>query len=71
MERELFDYDNWDNIDDFNKVFYGCVLKQDIGVYRAGEKFDSICVNYENGEMSFWIGDDEAASFQLELRVKA
>lgn len=42
MERQLFDWQNWIRGDDGHYTFFDCVLRQDIGFNKAGEKIDRI-----------------------------
>jgi hypothetical protein len=71
MERELFDWDGWDGDHDA-MIFYNVILKQDIGEYKAGQTFNSACINFEKGQLSFYdsdVGGTELARFQLKLQV--
>lgn len=64
MESQLFDWENWDIMDTMDFIFYNCTLKQDIGKYKTGEKFESININYSNGELT--INEEK---FKLKLVI--
>lgn len=49
MEKELFDWDNWDQLDTGCFQFYPCTLKVDIGNQEAGAIIPVITINIEKG----------------------
>lgn len=49
MEKQLFDWENWDTVDTMVFQFYNCVLKKDIGSHKVNDPIDYIVVNYEDG----------------------
>ncbi len=52
MEKQIFDWGDFNVVDDGHYIFYNCTLKQDIGKYKKGEKWDYISINYETGELT-------------------
>lgn len=48
MERQLFDYEDWDGEFDC-MIFYNITLKKQIGPYEIGTKFDSAMLMYDEG----------------------
>ena len=72
MEQKLF---GWQNSDCENE-FYGCVLRENIGDLKIGQKVDTIYINCESGEMivfetaESYIAEEPTHRFELELTVK-
>lgn len=54
MEKELFDWEGWDQGSDTAKIFYEPILKVDIGQFKAGTKFSSASIDDASGELSFY-----------------
>lgn len=71
MEKELFDWTDWDQLDTASFSFHQCVLRKDIGGLRSGMAVDCISVDYERGKMDFYSyeRDDPFATFKLGLVV--
>ena len=76
MEKKLFSWDSWDQGDTAYFTFYNVVLKVQIGAFAPGTAFDCACLNYENGNLTFYDyntseeSQSEMGSFELELGVK-
>ncbi len=51
MERALFDWCNWDQLDIGILQFIGCTLKVPIGKFATGELVPVIVVNMERGNI--------------------
>jgi len=71
MERQLFDWENWDSVDEGAMIFYDITMKVDISYIKIGTKFKSVCVDYQRGLLEFY--DDEGkpmCKWKLELKVK-
>jgi hypothetical protein len=77
MERELFDWTDWDGDSDC-MTFYNAVLKKQIGSYPVGTKFDGANVMWDKGLLQFYrLGEPEGnftptivvAQFRLHLEV--
>lgn len=49
MERELFDWCEWDSLDTGVLQFTGCTLKVPIGQFKTGELVPVIIVSFEAG----------------------
>lgn len=47
LDSKLFDWKGWDQLDTMSFIFYNCVLIEDIGSFKKGEKFSSISIDYE------------------------
>ncbi len=67
MERQLFDWANWDVIDEGSYQFYDCVFKVDFGPFKAGQKCDEIVVDYQNGFMQYF---DKDGGVITEVKLK-
>ena len=73
MERQLFDWNGWDQQDTASFTFYDVELKVQIGKQTPGTKFSSALIDFQTGELSLYRDDrDEypCANFKLELLVK-
>lgn len=69
--NKLFTFTSWDGLDDFNLVFYNCVLQEDVGTYQRFYIVPSISVDFVTGVMVFYDDKGEVIKkFQLELMVK-
>ncbi len=51
--NKLFDFDEMDKVGLFVFEFTHCKLKQDIGMYKAGDVIDTIYYNVEFGQLTF------------------
>ncbi len=47
LERQLFSWENWDELGTAHFMFYKCVLVKTIGPHVAGSMISTIAVNYE------------------------
>lgn len=64
LERQLFDWQGWDSIDEGAYHFYDCLLKVDIGEHKAGSTVRGIVVDYQRGYLQI---DGVAYSLKLQL----
>ena len=70
MEKQLFDWKNWDENDVGIYIFYDCTLNIDIGRHIKGSQIPSIYMDYQNGIMQFQNDDGMATDkFKLSLTV--
>ena len=70
MEKQLFDWNGWDQSDTATFLYYNIILKVKIGSYDIGTKFESACIDYENGTLAFYNTDElPVALFRLKLEV--
>lgn len=72
MERDLFDWDNWDYGGEGTYIFYNPVLKVQMGMFPAGTSFNTAQVDYQNGVLEFTTFTETGktvvvASFKLTL----
>ena len=67
MEKDLFDYESFDYSEMADFLFYICTLKRDISTLKAGERFSTINLNYENGTCDFYRGETIVKSLRLKL----
>lgn len=59
MEKQWFEWEEWDQLDPFLVQFLDCTLIADVGPYKAGQKFSIIIMNYEDGTIQFRKTDSE------------
>ena len=69
MEKTLFDYNELADCGPEYAVFADCTLKQNIGVYKTGDKFDQIVIKWVSGDMELWSVTTKLATFKLGLVV--
>lgn len=65
-----FKWEGWDEIDVLTFVFYDCEMKDDFGKAVKGEKYTSISVSYDKGEMCFYIGETENPDFTIKFKLQ-
>lgn len=68
MERELFDWEGWDQHDTMLFGFTDVTLKRDIGSIKAGARFAWANISFETGVLQFG-NDDVEHEFKLKLTV--
>jgi hypothetical protein len=59
MEKALFDWDGFDQIDTFVFLFMDCVPKVQLGPFVAGQMVNSISIDFEKGEIHIYDGKEE------------
>lgn len=59
MEKELFDWKDWDEMDTLAVYFYECVFKKPIGKFKEGDLVDGIFMEFNKGYMTINNGDEE------------
>jgi hypothetical protein len=69
MEKQLFDWNGWDIQDTMAFTFYNCVLKVDIGPYKAGEVVKSVDLDYGEGQLHIY-DDDGNTVYECKLTLK-
>ncbi len=65
MEKQLFDWEEYDENDTADFMFYKVTLKQDIGLYKKGTQLNYVLFNYQTGILT--INDDK---FQFSLKYE-
>lgn len=68
METTLFNYENYDLLDTLSLQFYNCVLKVDIGRFKAGDEIDCIIMNYDRGKITLCVSTVEF-TYNLSLNI--
>lgn len=70
MERELFDWENWDSLDTAAMMFYNATLKRDIGPHKVGDKFPSIELDFDYGFVRLYDNNDQIlGKYRISLTV--
>lgn len=69
MEKLLFDWEEFDSIDDSCFVFYKCILKQDIGKHKKGHLIETIMIDYEKSELVIQIDSSNEEKFKMKLVI--
>lgn len=51
MEKQIFTWIAWDMQDTMSAMFYDCTITEDFSYLKKGEQYDSIAVDYGEGEL--------------------
>lgn len=57
LERQIFDWEGWDQFDTTGLNFYNVTLKVPVGEFPAGTKFSSADVDFGRSVMSLYVED--------------
>lgn len=72
MEKQIFDWETYqDSGDDFN-MFSGITLKVDVGPWKAGHQFQSevaASVFHDSGRLVLYWPDETEETYELHLTV--
>jgi hypothetical protein len=68
MERELFDWEQWDG-DLECMTFYKVILKQPMGIFKPGMSFDSASLSWDTGILHLFYNKTLAGEFKLQLTL--
>ena len=69
MEKQLFDWESWDQADGNISIFYNISLREPIGSYPIGSKFETASIDYENSTLTLQL-PDKYRRFKLTLQVE-
>lgn len=70
MEKQLFDWEGWDELEVGDLWFHDVTLIRDIGPFKKGDKFLNAGVHFSTGLLQlFNEGNDPVAEFKLSLKV--
>lgn len=70
MEKDLFKWQGWDELDTVSSIFYNIELVVPIGQHKPGELFKSACINYSTGALDLYKDEsDQHESYYLKLVV--
>ncbi len=68
MEKKLFDWESWDEIDSFVLIFHNPTLKVPIGEYKAGDVMSHIVIDFEHGIMTV-VKDDLGPAYDYKIHM--
>jgi len=54
LEQRFFTYVGWDEQEVFVLSFYYVEFINDFGIFKKGDKFDSVCLDYKLGELTYF-----------------
>lgn len=70
MEKQIFTWTDWDERDTMSITLYNCTITEDFGYLKKGEQYDSIVVDYEEGELIPFDADGQPfETIKLKLTV--
>jgi hypothetical protein len=71
IERQIFDWEEWDNVDEGVLRFYDVQLKVPVGEFMPGDEFDTAVVDLQNSKLVLYLNEDrtEERVFQLNISV--
>jgi len=64
LEGRFFTYEGWDGQDVLVLSFYDVEFVNDFGVFKKGDKFDSVCLDYKLGELTYFDDDNNSTIVQ-------
>jgi hypothetical protein len=70
MERDVFDWEQWDCIDVDICQYYNITLNIPVGNFPIGEVFDSVCTDYQNGFFEFYRNNEVVGKFKIKLNLE-
>jgi hypothetical protein len=70
IETQLFDWENWDQLDVNDLCFYDVTFKTDVGPFKAGDTADEVVLLLSQSKIEVYVGDNVAYTGQLTLGVK-
>jgi len=71
MEKQLFDWVQYDELTNNTIIFYDCKLKVPIGDFKIDDFVSSICINYEEGILMLYdVTGEEISKHKLLLKIK-
>jgi len=59
MEKDIFEWVDWNQSGDFYITYYNCSFKKDFGPYLKNELVHSIVISYDEGYMSVLRNNNE------------
>lgn len=69
MEKQIFDWEDWNNLDTAAFQFIDCTIKEDFGPLKKGETYQSISVDFENGFLEAFNEEKPLIKVNLKLTV--
>jgi hypothetical protein len=70
LEKQMFDWEEYDTVDTMVLQFYNAVLKQDIGNYTRGTTIECIVFDVEHAKMRFFTNDGTLLDeFDLSISI--
>lgn len=70
MEKEFFEYEDWDPLDTLVLCFYNCILLKQIGIFPPGTYVASITMDYEKGYISIYKNiEDSDTEYKYKLKL--
>lgn len=69
MERQLFNWTDWEELGFMILYFYGCTFNKKVGKYNKGDKVEGISVDYSRGTMKIYEDPDSCITYKLSLLV--
>lgn len=69
MEKQLFDWGNWREINFLVIEFDDCTFNTDVLKYKKGDKVSNILMDYSNGIIRIYEDLDTYVEYELSLLV--
>lgn len=69
MEKQLFDWGNWREINFLVIEFGDCTFNTDVLKYKKGDKVSNILMDYSNGIIRIYEDLDTYVEYELSLLV--
>lgn len=52
MERQLFTWVDWDEIDHMCFTFYNCTVVKPFGIFNVGDELDQVLIDFNTGSIT-------------------
>ncbi len=70
-EYNLFEYEDWEQGQFMELMFYDSILLKDIGKFKRGTKIGLISINHEMKTITLFTGDEHEISNKFKLNLEA
>ena len=69
MEKQLFDWSEWEELNFLSLYFYGCTFITDVGKYKKGDKVSGVCMDYAKGIIIIDEDADTQVTYKLSFLI--
>ena len=70
MEKQLFNWIGWDQLDLMMFMFYDCTFNTDVGKYKKGDTASSILMDYSQGIIQIFDESDDYVEYKLSFLIR-
>ena len=70
MEKQLFNWIGWDQVDPMVFMFYNCTFNTDVGKYKKGDTASSVLMDYSQGIIQIFDESYNYVEYKLSFLIK-